>query len=91
MKYGRTRNQAMVPMMMAELAFTAWSTIARRTLLIAQGRCSAAEYQRMVAEKSAAAQESLIALSRMRSPGGLAPVLQPWLKRTKANARRLGR
>src|SRR5512134_1549068 len=71
------------------LAETFWSsvqTISRRTCLMADGRCTATEYRRMVLEKSAAAQDSALALARRRGAVGL---LVPWNRRAKANARRL--
>jgi hypothetical protein len=79
----------LLPMMMAELAMTSWSTIAHRTLLMAQGKCSPAEYRRMVSEKAAAARESLAIFGNAKGPSGIAPALRPWLKRTRANAKRL--
>jgi hypothetical protein len=36
------------PFMLAELAFASWETVARRMLMIADGRCSPAEWQRSV-------------------------------------------
>ncbi len=77
--------------MMAVLAVTSWETIARRTLMMAQGRCSAAEYQRMVQEKVAAAQQSAAVLMRSQGQCGGKAVLAPWLRRTRANAKRLRR
>src|SRR5580693_2304799 len=47
----RTRN---LPAMMTELTLSSWETIFHRSLLMAQGTCSVAEYQRMVMEKAAA-------------------------------------
>ena len=37
-----------LPLMMADLAFASWETMLRRTVMMAQGNCSPAEYQRMV-------------------------------------------
>ena len=75
-------------MMMAELAFSSWETIFRRGLMMAQGTCSLAEYQRMGDEKAAAMQQSMIALVSGRSQ---AAVLAPFVSRTRANVRRLRR
>jgi hypothetical protein len=75
-------------MMMAELTVASWETIARRTLMMVQGACSAGEYQRMAAEKMAAVQISTAALMEGRSH---AAVLAPFVVRARANARRLRR
>ena len=76
------------PGMMAELAVASWETIARRTAMIARGRVTPAEYQRMVIEKATALQQSAIAVMTGR---GKKAVLAPWHKRATANARRLRR
>jgi hypothetical protein len=55
---------------------------------MAQGTCSAAEYQRMVIEKMAAAQASTLAAMTGR---GHAAILSPYLERSRANAKRLRR
>jgi hypothetical protein len=75
-------------MMMAQLAVASWETIARRTLMMAQGVCTAAEYRRMAAEKVAAVQISAAAIMRGR---GQAAVLAPFVVRARANAKRLRR
>ena len=72
--------------MMTQLTLSSWETIYRRTLMMAQGTCSAAEYKRMVAEKAAAMQASTLALMTGR---GHAAVLTPYLVRSRANAKRL--
>jgi hypothetical protein len=74
--------------MITELTFASWETILHRSFMIAQGTCSAAEYQRMVAEKAAAMQASALALMTGR---GHAAALAPYLVRSRANARRLRR
>jgi hypothetical protein len=81
----RSRN---LPAMMAQLTLASWETIYRRTLMMAQGTCSAAEYQRMVVEKAAALQAASLAL--MTGRGGAA-ALVPYLVRSRANVRRLRR
>ena len=73
-------------MMMAQLAVASWETIARRTLMMAQGACTAAEYRRMATEKVAALQISTAALMLGH---GHAAVLAPFVVRARANARRL--
>ncbi len=77
-----------LPMMMARLTMASWETIIRRSLMMAQGTCTPAEYQRMAAEKVAAVQTSMMALARGRSQ---AAVLAPFVSRTRANAKRLRR
>ncbi len=76
------------PAMMAKLTMASWETIARRTALMVQGQCSAAEYQRMVTEKATAAR--LSATSLMLGRGGKS-VLAPFATRASANAKRLRR
>jgi len=76
---------------MMELGLASWETIARRTLMMSRGACSAAEYQRMVQEKMAALSQTMALLSR---PGGLpnpAALIAPWHRKATANARRLRR
>ena len=65
-----------------------WETIARRSLMIAQGTCSLAEYQRMAMEKAAALQQSALAVMSGR---GEKAALAPWHRRATANAKRLRR
>ena len=75
-------------MMMAQLMVASWETITRRTLMVIQGACTAAEYQRMATEKVAAAQLSAAALMQGR---GHAAMLAPFVVRARANAKRLRR
>jgi hypothetical protein len=77
-----------LPMMMARLTMASWETIIRRSLMMAQGTCTPAEYQRMAAEKVAAMQTSMMALARGRSQ---AAMLAPFVSRTRANVKRLRR
>jgi hypothetical protein len=72
--------------LMTQLTVASWETIMRRTAMMAQGTCSLAEYQRMGAEKLAAAQQSMLALATGR---GQAAALAPFVARTRANGRRL--
>jgi len=74
--------------MMSQLAVASWETIMRRSAMMVQGTCSPAEYRRMSAEKVAAAQRSLTALTMGR---GQAAVLAPFVTRTRANVTRLRR
>jgi len=82
------RRPSSVPAMMMQLTLASWETIYRRGIMMAQGTCSAAEYQRMLAEKTAAMQAASMALMTGR---GQAAVVAPFLKRARANARRLRR
>jgi hypothetical protein len=75
-------------MVMAQLTAASWETVLRRTLMMAQGTCTSAEYRRMTAEKVAAVQMSMGALMRGR---GQAAMLAPFVNRTRVNARRLRR
>jgi 3-deoxy-D-arabino-heptulosonate 7-phosphate (DAHP) synthase len=79
----RSRN---FPAMMTQLTLSSWETIFHRTLMMAQGNCSVAEYQRMVMEKAAAMQASSLAVMTGR---GHAAAVAPYLMRSRANARRL--
>ena len=75
--------------MMMEMAFAPWETIGRRGQTMALGKCSPAEYSRMVLEKMAATTRSASVLSR-RTPDWVA-ILAPWHLRATSNARRLRR
>jgi hypothetical protein len=75
--------------MFAGLAASSAETILRRTLMMARGTCSPAEYRRMVAEKQAAARQTGLAL--LRGTTDAASLLAPWAQRTAANAKRLRR
>jgi hypothetical protein len=83
------RSAISLPLIMAELAFASWETIAHRSRLIALGACSRAEYRRMVAEKIRAAEASSMALFRRAGPEATGAALAPWLHRARANATRL--
>ena len=55
----RRRRPAMpLPLMLLELNRASWDVIARRSLMMARGTCSAAEYARMVQEKTTALRQS---------------------------------
>lgn len=74
--------------MMAELAWASWETVMRRAVMIAQSTCSAAKYQRLLDEKTAAALEICDLL--LSSTGASAEAfLTPWHSRATANAKRL--
>jgi len=75
-------------MMMARLTAASLETIFHRATMMANGTCSPAEYQRMVAEKTAAVQRSMVAAMTGKSP---LAVLAPFSSRARANAKRLRR
>lgn len=85
----KSPKAAFLPLTMAQLAFASWETIARRTLMMASNTCSAAEYQRMVAEKNAAALETAALLAKGGGRASAASLLAPWHSRATANAKRL--
>jgi hypothetical protein len=85
------RRTRPLPLMAAELALSSWEVIARRSLMMAQGRCSPLEYQRMVSEKVMAAQASAAALMAAGGQASMASVLAPWHRAARANAKRLRR
>ena len=66
MRKRRRKKTVPLPLMMMELALASWETIGRRGAMIADGRCSPAEYSRMVIEKMSAATRSASSLSRSR-------------------------
>jgi hypothetical protein len=80
---------ASLPVMMMELAFASWETIGRRTLMMARGTCSAAEYSRMMQEKMAASERSAAVLMRSGPVTDWAALMAPWHARATSNARRL--
>jgi 23S rRNA maturation mini-RNase III len=90
---GKSRRRAALPLplMMADLAFASWETMLRRTMMMAQGNCSPAEYQRMVLEKAQAAQASMLALMLPRRAADMSAIVAPWHRRARANAKRLRR
>jgi len=81
----------MLPFMLAELTISACETIASRTRLIATGQCSAAEYRRMIVEKTEAAHASIFAVAAATPSTALEAAVTPWLDSARANAKRLRR
>ena len=88
MKFRKHHSALSTPLMMAELAWPSWETIARRSLMMADNTCSIAEYQRMVAEKTAAAFETSRLLSSPKQ-ASMEAFLKPWHSRATENAKRL--
>jgi hypothetical protein len=80
-----------LPLLLAELTFASWQTIHHRALMMACGKCSPAEYSRMISEKVGAATRTAITLTRAKKTPALATLLAPWHKGATANARRLRR
>ncbi|MFO1156499.1 MAG: hypothetical protein U1E43_06915, partial [Rhodospirillales bacterium] len=78
-----------LPLMLGEMTLASLETIARRSWMMAQGRCSAAEYRRMGAEKAEAALASATALARPPGKRQAVAVLALWHRRATANAKRL--
>ena len=73
---------------MALLAAASWETVIRRSLLMALGACTPAEYWRMGEEKAAAIRSSVAAIMTGQSH---AAVLAPFVTRARANAKRFRR
>lgn len=62
------RRATPLPIMLAELGVAAWETIAHRTLRMALGTMSAAEYRRMFSEKIVATQRATLAALTAKDP-----------------------
>ena len=77
-----------LPAMMTEMMFSSFETIARRSWMLAQGKCSPTEFARMVLEKQQALALSGFALLRGASA---ASILAPFHRGVTANAKRLRR
>ena len=85
------RSSRSLPFLAADLALSSWEVIARRSLLMAQNRCTQREYRRMVREKVQAAQLSAATFMLSGGRASAAVLLAPWHGRVKANAKRLRR
>lgn len=85
----KRRTAVPLPLMMAQLTFASMETIARRSLMMARGTCSPAEYRRMVREKARAMQISGARAARGQT--NLAALLTPFHSRATKNAKRLRR
>jgi len=77
-----------LPAMMTEMMFSSFETIARRSWMLAQGKCSPTEFARMVLEKQQALALSSFAFLRGASA---ASILAPFHRGVTANAKRLRR
>lgn len=85
------KTPAPLPLMLTELTLASWETIVHRTLMMASGTCTRAEYHRMMIEKASAAQRSAALLLEPSAVFDMAAVIAPWHARAAANARRLRR
>ena len=82
------RSRSSAPRLLAELGAASAETIARRMMLMGTGRCSHAEYRKMVSEKVHATQMSWLELAL--SPWTIwTSMLTPYHRAARRNARRL--
>jgi hypothetical protein len=88
MRRRRSSSPLSMAMTFANLTAASWETIFHRTMMMARGACSPAEYRRMTAEKVAAAQTAMGAMMKGK---GQAAVLAPFVGRARTNAKRLRR
>jgi hypothetical protein len=88
MKKTRHRKAVRLPAMMTELMSSSFETIARRSWMLARGKCSPTEFARMVLEKQRALCLSGFALL---SGASAASILAPFHRGATANAKRLRR
>ncbi len=80
-----------LPTMLLQIAAASAEVIARRTMMMASGTCSAAEYKRMVREKQEAAKTSAALIMTHGPFASAATLLAPWHSRVTANTKRLRR
>lgn len=78
-----------LPLLWAQLTAASMETIAHRSQMMASGRCSPAEYQRMVAEKVKAAQQ--MGFAALSPAATAASLLAPWHRAAQRNSKRLRR
>jgi hypothetical protein len=78
-------------MMAAQDGMASFEVIARRTMMMATGACSPAEYRRMVAEKKKAATRSTATLVKTGGRASAKSLLAPWHQGVTANVKRLRR
>jgi hypothetical protein len=85
---GMKRRRSPSASQLFDLGAASTETIARRVTLIATGRCTPAEYHKMVTEKIVAAGHSW--LQAMMFPWtGAAAMIEPYRRAARRNARRL--
>lgn len=80
-------RRAVAPLMLFQLAVNSGETIARRFWMMASGRASRAEYQRMVTEKVKAAQQMGAAM--LSKDPSFTKLLKPWHAGARRNVKRL--
>ncbi len=85
------RSTAALPLKFAQLGLASMEVIARRTMLMASGKCSPAEYRRMVREKMAAAAATGMKLMTTGGRASTASLISPWHSKATANVKRLRR
>lgn len=78
-----------LPTMMAQLGMASFEVIARRTLMMATGNCSPAEYQRMMHEKTAAMTNTVMHFATSCGQASAESLLAPWHSGATANVKRL--
>jgi hypothetical protein len=88
MKKTRRRKAVRLPAIMTEMMFASFETIARRSCMLAQGKCSPTEFARMVLEKQ---QALLLSGSALLGGASAASILAPFHRGATANAKRLRR
>jgi hypothetical protein len=91
MKVRKRRKAVPLPLMMMNMTLASWETIVRRTMLIAERKCSQSEYRRMVGEKAQAAMETGLRLALSGGQASITSLMAPWYRRVAANAKRLRR
>ncbi len=91
MKARKRKRVVSLSQLTCELACASWETFARRSLMMAQGTCSPAEYRRMIAEKAQASAASSVIFLAGGGRAPIAAILAPWRSRARANAKRLRR
>ena len=85
----KRRSSGHLARLWGELTAASAETIARRFGLIVTGRCTPAEYRRMVREKLAALGQMSRAALKPRATE--ASLLAPWHRAARRNAKRLRR
>jgi hypothetical protein len=89
MMKARKRQNTSLPTMIPELMLVSLETVTQRALLIAENKCSPAEYARMLSEKAEAAAATGLTLISSGGRATAVSMLAPWYRRAVANARRL--
>ena len=88
MRQTRYRQPVWLPAIMTELMLSSFETVARRSWMLAQGKCSPTEFARMALEKQ---QAFYLSGSALLSGASAASILAPFHRGATANAKRLRR